>query len=100
MAKPGMAALVSEQVDQLLSTVRTGNIKKKQWSWILQFVDFKGSGARLKTGTVIEGSRQAVPYLAFVWDWKSAQSYSWVQPQHINVLGLLAFLNYFHRVTA
>ena len=61
LAKPGMAASVSDEVEQVLSTVRAGN-EKAHLSWILQFVDFKGSEFRLKIGTVIEGSRQAVPY--------------------------------------
>ena len=93
-----MAASVSAEVEQVLSTVSAGN-EKAHLSWILQFVDFKGSEVRLKTGTIIEGSRQAVPYPAFIWDWKSVQSYSWVQPQHINVLELLAFLNYLKSIS-
>ena len=63
-------------------------------TWILEYVDFKGSDVRLKNGTVLDGPRQAVPYPAFIWDWKCVQSYSWAQSQHINVLELLVFLNY------
>ena len=62
--------------------------------WILEFVDFKGSEVRIREGTIVDGSTQAVPYPASVWDWQTTQSYSWALPQHINVLELLAFLNY------
>ena len=93
MAKPGMADLVSDQVEQVLNSVQVGK-EAEHMNWILEYVDFKGSDVRLKDGAVLEGSRQAIPYPAFVWDWKCVQSYSWAQTQHINVLELLAFLNY------
>ena len=93
MARPGIAAMVCEQVEQVLATIQPGE-EAKHMLWILEFVDFRGSEVRLNDGTIIDGSRQAVPYPAFVWDWRCVQSYSWAQSQHINVLELVAFFNY------
>ena len=61
---------------------------------VLEFCDFRGSEVSLRDGTVNEGDRQVIPYPAIVWAWRSVQSYTWRQPQHINVLELVAFLNY------
>ena len=61
---------------------------------MIKFIEFKGSDVRLETGSLLEGSRQPVPYPAPIWDWKVVQSYPWRQTQHINVLELIAFLNY------
>ena len=93
MAKPGMAAVVSDQVEQVLNSVKKDS-EADHMTWILEYVDFKGSEVMLKTGAILDGPRQAVPYPAFVWDWKCIQSYTWAQTQHINVLELLAFFNY------
>jgi hypothetical protein len=50
---------------------------------------------RLDTGSVLDGCVQLVPDPAIAWDLKCAQSYAWRSPQHINVLELIAVLNYF-----
>ena len=58
---------------------------------LLPFIDRKGSDVRLKTGTLIDGSKQLVPYPATVWEWHSVQAYKWRATGHINDLELLAF---------
>ena len=67
---------------------------------LVNLVDFRGSDGRLLDGSVCEGSRQTVPYPAVVWDWKCVQSYAWATDQHINVLELVAFLNYYKCMSA
>ena len=61
---------------------------------VLRFCDFRGSEVSLRDGLVNEGSRQVIPYPAMVWAWRSFQSYTWQQSNHINVLELVAFFNY------
>ncbi len=58
---------------------------------LLDVVDLRGSDVRLDIGAILEGSRQPIPYPAICWDWSCVQAYAWKQPQHINVLELLAF---------
>ena len=67
---------------------------------MLRTRSFKGADVRLESGDIIGGSHQPVPYPAIVWDWRCVQSYAWNQSGHINVLELLAFLNYLKKVTA
>ena len=63
-------------------------------AYVLEFADFRGSEVSLRDGTVLEGSRQVIPYPAVVWAWRSVQAYAWQTPHHINVLELVAFMNY------
>ena len=93
MARPGVAAKVCEQFEAVLRTIVPGK-ESEHMMWILKFVDFRGSEVRLTGGAVVDSSRQAVLYPAVVWNWTCVQSYSWAQTQHINVLELVAFLNY------
>lgn len=93
MARTGVAAQIGDQVGRILATVVPGR-EQDHLGWLLQFVDFKGSEVRVKDGTIYDGSRQAIPYPACIWNWSCVQSYTWSQPQHINVLELLAFLNF------
>ena len=65
MAKPGIAAMICEQVEKVLSTIKPGD-EARHMQWILELVDFKGSEVRLKDATIVDGSLQAVPYPAFV----------------------------------
>ena len=58
---------------------------------IIRTVDFKGSEVVLLDGTICEGGGQPIPYPAYAWDWRCVQSYTWSQPQHINVLELTVF---------
>ena len=52
---------------------------------------------RLLIQTLVEGSRQQIPYPAPMWDWKCVQSYQWQESQHINVLEFTACLIYFRK---
>jgi len=92
-SKPGVAAKVSDEVQSLLATVSWGK-EVHHWKHILKSCDFRGSEVSLRDGTVIEGTRQVIPYPAMVWEWHSVQAYAWREPQHINVLELAAFFNY------
>ena len=93
MTKPVVAHRVANKVCRILDTAEPGQ-EMNHMLWLTEFVDFKGSEVRLKDGSILDGSRQAVPYPACIWDWNCIQSYSWSTPQHINVLELLAFFNF------
>ena len=64
---------------------------------LLNKADFRGSDVRLLIQTLVEGSRQQIPYPAPIWDWKCVQSYQWQESQHINVLEFIAFLICFRK---
>ena len=84
---------------KLLGSVEAGR-EVEHLSQLHNFLDLRGSDVRLDTGSVLEGARQCVPYPAFAWQWQCTQSYAWTQTQHINVLELLAFLNFLRQFTA
>ena len=88
-----MAARVSDEVQKLLPTVVRGK-ETSHLLHVLQFCDFRGSEVSIRDCTISEGNRQVNPYPAMVWNWRSVQSYRWQQPNHINVLELVAFFNY------
>ena len=67
---------------------------------LVNLVDLRGSDVRLETRSVCDSSRQAVPYPAVAWKWRCVQSYAWRSAQHINVLELIAFLNYYECMSA
>ena len=92
-ANPGVAANVSDEVQKLLTTTVCGK-EAKHLLHVLEFCDFRGSEVSLRDGTVSEGNRQVIPYPAMVWAWRSVQAYAWQQPQHINILELVALSNY------
>ncbi len=94
LPKPGAAFHAAEAVLSLIATMCPGG-EVLHLKGLLDLVDFRGSDVRLDTGAVLEGSRQPIPYPAICWDWSVVQAYSWKQSQHINVLELLAFYNYF-----
>ena len=92
-SKPGVAAKISEEVQNLLTTVACGK-EAERLLHVLEFCDFRGSEVSLREGTMSEGNRQVIPYPAMVWAWRSVQAYAWQQPQHINILELVVFFNY------
>ena len=59
---------------------------------LFDLLDHRGSDVRLETGSVLESSRQAIPYPASAWKWETVQCYSWKTSQHIDVLELVVFL--------
>ena len=93
LSRPGVAALVCDSVQKILSSMYSGG-EIQHLHFILQNVDFRGSEVSLRDSTVLEGGRQTIPYPAPAWEWKCVQTYAWQQPQHINVLELLAYFNY------
>ena len=96
-ANPGVAAKVSNEVQKLLNTTVCGK-QAKRLLHVLEFCDFRGSEVSLRDGTIDEGNRQVIPYPAMVWAWRSVQAYAWQQPQHINILELVAFSTIFVHV--
>ena len=92
-SKPGVAAKVCDEVQKLMPSITRGG-EFEHLVHVLQFCDFRGSEVSIRDGTVSEGNRQVIPYPAMVWAWKASQSYAWQQPNHINVLELIAFFNY------
>jgi hypothetical protein len=99
LAKPGVAFHAAKAVLGLMSTMHPGR-EENHLTGLLDLVDFRGSDVRLDTGAILEGSRQPIPYPAICWDWSVVQSYAWKQTQHINVLELLAFFNYFRSLAS
>ena len=98
-SRPGLAMDAARHVFKILTTMVRGR-EKEHLNELINLVDFRGSDVRLLDGSVCEGSRQTVPYPAVVWDWKCVQSYAWASEQHINVLELVAFLNYYRCMSA
>ena len=99
LAKCGRASEATEQVLQILGSMSLGN-EAAHLANLHAFLDLRGSDVRLDSGSILEAARQAVPYPAFAWQWQCIQSYAWTQPQHINVLELLAFFNFLRQFTA
>ena len=93
LSKRGCAEEAAQVVASMLKSAVVGK-EVERLKTMLNFIDFKGSDVRLDTGSLLKGSCQPVPYPAPVWDWQVVQSYPWAQTQHINVLELIAFLNY------
>ena len=93
-AKPGVAAKVCEEVEMLLATMESGR-EVEHLRYLFKFSDFRGSEVSLREGMVNDGGRQIVPYPAIAWAWRSVQSYAWRSSQHINVLELVAFFQFF-----
>ena len=67
---------------------------------LFRAVDHRGSDVRLWTSEVLRSSRQTAPYPAFRWAWRPISSYAWRSPGHINVLEVLAFVNFVKHSTA
>ena len=92
-SNPGVAAKVSDEVQKRLNTTICGK-ESRHLLHVMEFCDFRGSEVSLRDGTVSEGNRQVIPYPAMVWAWRSVQAYTWQQPQHMNILELVAFFDY------
>ena len=73
-------------------------VKKPTYLELLYAVDLRGSDVRLETSTVLNATRQTMPYPAFGWSWEVVQKYKWASTQHINVFELIACFNYFRAV--
>ena len=99
LARSGHAADATDHVLRILLTMQHGR-ELEHLRDLINFVDHRGSDVRLATGSICEGSRQVVPYPAVAWSWRTVQTYTWSSTQHINVLELIAFLNYLKCMTA
>jgi hypothetical protein len=90
------AEVVQEVLPELESMLRslTRGQEMSHLKALLNKADFRGSDVRLLSQTLVDGSRQQIPYPAPIWDWKCVQSYQWQESQHINVLELTAFFIY------
>ena len=99
LQRPGFAADAASHVLRILQTMRQGK-EAEHLRNLVNLVDLRGSDVRLETRSVCESSRQSVPYPAVAWKWRCIQSYSWQSAQHINVLELIAFLNYYKCMSA
>ena len=97
-ARPGVAARICDEVQSLVGTMQRGR-ESEHFEHVIKFIDFRGSEVSLRDGTIMEGSRQVIPYPAMAWEWRCTQSYAWRSKQHINVLELVAFFNYIRSVT-
>ena len=99
LKRPGFAADAAAHVLRILNTMKSGE-EILHLNGLVNLVDMRGSDVRLDTGSICESSRQAVPYPAVAWNWRCVQSYAWRSTQHINVLELIAFLNYYKCMSA
>ena len=94
LTKSEILDAVLPELTNLINSLSKGNGKEHLHS-LLGLVDFRGSDVRLLTKTLVDGSRQHIPYPAFIWRWECVQSYPWAEKQHINILGFTAFLVHF-----
>ena len=90
LSKKGHAFEACQHVLRIMESMSAGQ-ERAHLRKLVDLVDFRGSDVWLDSGAIVEGARQAVPYSAFASDFACVQSYRWLQPQHINVLELLAF---------
>ena len=74
MAITGAAAQTSDQVVRILASVVAGKEPDRS-RWLLQFVDFEGSEVRVKDGAIYDGTLEATPYMACIWNWNCTKLY-------------------------
>ena len=80
------------ELNQLLGEMTTGN-EVQHLCAMVRRADHRGSDVRLWCQELAQHPRQACPYPAFRWAWKTTQSYAWkTSGQHINLLEVRAFL--------
>ena len=94
LTKSEVLDVVLPELTLLINSLFKGN-ERDHLQNLLRWADFRGSDVRLLTETLVDGSRQHIPYPAGVWRWECVQSYKWREPQHINVLEFTAFLSFF-----
>lgn len=93
LGKDRVSENTTQSVLSILKGVRVGQ-ELEHLKQMYSLLELRGSDVRLEIGVVLDGSRQVVPYPAMAWDWVCIQSYAWKAPQYINVLELIAFLNF------
>ena len=77
----GVLQEVLPELDALVQNLPRGN-EMEHLKNFSNKADFRGSDVRLLTQTLVEGSRQQIPYPAPIWDWKCVRSYQWQESQH------------------
>ena len=85
LTKSDILDVVLPELTNLINSLSKGNEKEHLHS-LLRLADFRGSDVRLLTETLVDGSRQHIPYPASIWRWECVQSYPWGEKQHINIL--------------
>ena len=90
MSRSGIALAALDEVMSIVKTMVPG-AEGEHLNSLFTLLDHRGSDVRLETGSVLESSRQAVPYPASSWKWETVQCYHWKSTQHINILELAAF---------
>ncbi|CAK0904396.1 unnamed protein product [Prorocentrum cordatum] len=88
----GALAPAAQEIGRLLQRMVPGGEQAHLRS-MLSWADTKGAHVWMSTSEVAD-LRQTVPYPAFAWKWHVVMSYRWKAKQHINVLELIAYLNY------
>ena len=86
--------VVLPELTNLINRLAKGSGKDHLHS-LLGLAGFRGSGFRLLIETLVDGSRQHIPYPASIWRWECVQSYPWAEKQHINILEFIALSIYF-----
>ena len=66
LARPDHAADAAGHVFRILSTMKVGH-EAEHSQGLINLIDFRGSDVRLATGSIYDGSRQAVPYPVIAW---------------------------------
>ena len=94
LTKSEILDVVLHELTNLINSLSKGDEKEHLHS-LLRLADFRGSDVTLLTETLVDGSRQHIPYPASIWRWDRVQSYPWAEKQHINILEFTAFLIYF-----
>ena len=99
LAKQSITSEVMPSLVSLLESMVPGK-ELSHLHTLLKLGDFRGTDVCLSHQTLLDPSRQVVPYPAFAWKWKTSQSYSWRQSQHINALEFTALLNYIRDIVS
>ena len=76
--KSEILGVVLPELTNLINSLAKGS-EKEHLHRLLRLLDFRGSDVRLLTETLVDGSRQHIPYPASIWRWECVQSYPWAE---------------------
>ena len=99
LAKQSITDEVMPTLMHLLDSMSPG-AEAGHFCELLSMGDFRGTDVSLNSQSLLDATRQVVPYPAFAWKWVTTQGYPWKQSQHINALEFVAFLIYVSSVVA
>ena len=94
LTKSEILDVVLPELTNLINSLAKGSEKEHLHS-LLGLADSRGSDVRLLTETLVDGSRQHIPYPASIWRWECVRSYPGAEKQHINIIEFIVFLVYF-----